>query len=182
MKYLYSIPLFFLWSFPFRGLSQSDSLQKIIDNKKSSASQKLAAYVGLTEYFSIKDFDKPIALYETGKALVKQAEDSVAYARLARNTGVAYYFKGQYEKAAALYYEAITVWEKRGEKKQLAFALNDLAKLYRKTRDLNNALLYYNRARQLFTDLRDSLGIQMILNESGVVYEYKENFSEAIRH
>lgn len=182
MKYLYSIPLLFLWSFPFTGLSQSDSLQKIIDNKNSSASQKLAAYVELAEYFSIKDFDKTIGIYETGKVLAKKTEDSVAYARLARITGVAYYFKGQYEKAASLYYEAITVFEKRGEKKQLALALNDLAKLYRKTRDLDKALLYYDRARQLFTDLRDSSGIQMILNESGVVYEYKENFPEAIRH
>ncbi len=182
MKHLYSILLIFLWSLPFAGANQADSLQKIIDNKKSSASQKLAAYVGLVEFYSIKDFDKTIALNEQGKALVKVTKDSVAYARLARNTGVAYYFKGQYEKAAAFYYEAITLMENRGDKKQLALALNDLAKLYRKTRDLDKALLYYDRAKQLFTDLKDSSGIQMILNESGVVYEYKEDFAEAIRH
>jgi len=170
-----------LFCLPVISWAQADSLQQITESKNSSPQQKLDAYVWLVEYYSIKDFDKAILLNEKAKALVKETRDSVAYANLVRITGVAYYFKGQYEKAASLFYEAITLLEKFGEKKHLAFALNDIAKLYRKTRDLDKALQYYDRAQQLFTDLRDSSGIQMILNESGVIFEYKKDYKEAIR-
>lgn len=181
MKSLRRSILFTFLSLPWLCSAQVDSMQKIIDNKNTTAREKLEAYAFMVEFYSIKDFDKTIALNEKAKVLVAQTRDSLAYARLLRSTGIAYYFKGDYEKAASLYYQAITLLERLGEKKQLAFALNDIAKLYRKTRDLDNALLYYNRARQIFTDLKDSSGIQMILNESGVVFEYKENFAEAIR-
>lgn len=170
-----------LLSLPLISWAQVDSVQQIADSKNSSPQQKLTAYVWLVEYYSIKDSDKSILFSEKAKALVKYSKDSVTYANLLRNTGVTYYFKGQYEKAASLYYEAITLYEKFGEKKHLAYALNDIAKLYRKTRDLDKALLYYDRAQQLFTGLRDSSGSQMILNESGVVFEYKKDYNEAIR-
>ncbi len=181
MKRFQRYILIILLGFPFLSHSQIDSLQKIVDAKNSSIPHKLAAYDKLVEFYSIKDFDKTIVLSEKAFLLIKETKNSLIYANLVRNTGVAYYFKGQYEKAASLYYESITLLEKLEEKKQLALALNDLAKLYRKTRELDKALVYYDRAQQLFTDLKDSSGIQMILNESGVVFEYKENFTEAIR-
>ena len=58
----------------------------------------------------------------------------------------------------------------------LALAYNDLAKLYRKTRDLDRSLQQYDRAANLFRQLNDSAGMAMILNESGVVFEYKEDY------
>ena len=99
-----------LLSLPLISWSQVDSVQQIVDSKNSSPQQKLTAYVWLVEYYSIKDSDKSILFSEKAKALVKETKDSVTYANLIRNTGVAYYFKGQYEKAASLYYEAITLF------------------------------------------------------------------------
>ncbi|MBL7747418.1 MAG: sensor histidine kinase, partial [Chitinophagaceae bacterium] len=64
--------------------------------------------------------------------------------------------------------------------KKLAPVYNDLAKLYRKTRSLDRALDNYNKASDIYRQLKDTAGIAMILNESGVVFEYREDYREAI--
>jgi signal transduction histidine kinase len=57
---------------------------------------------------------------------------------------------------------------------------NELAKLYRKTRDLDKAADNYRKAENIFRQLKDTGGISMILNESGVVYEYKADYKAAL--
>jgi tetratricopeptide (TPR) repeat protein len=52
--------------------------------------------------------------------------------------------------------------------------------LYRKTRDLDKALENYSNANAIYRSLNDTSGIAMILNESGVVYEYKYDYKEAV--
>ncbi|MBL7732073.1 MAG: sensor histidine kinase, partial [Chitinophagaceae bacterium] len=105
---------------------------------------------------------------------------SISVAELKRHIGVASYFKGKYDVAAANFFESISILEKANEKKKLAPVYNDLAKLYRKTRDLDRALENYNKADAIYRQIKDTGGIAMILNESGVVFEYRENFTEAI--
>jgi hypothetical protein len=60
-----------LLSLPLISGAQVDSVQDIADSKNSSPEQKLAAYVWLVEYYSIKDSDKSILFSEKAKALVK---------------------------------------------------------------------------------------------------------------
>lgn len=113
--------------------------------------------------------------------LASKLKDSMAYAELSRNMGVSYYFKGDYEKAASLYYTAARIYEQAGKEQPLAYVYNDIAKLLRKNRDLKRAADNYEKALTIFRARKDSSGIQMILNESGVVYEYQGNYTEALK-
>ncbi|MEO7523196.1 MAG: sensor histidine kinase, partial [Ferruginibacter sp.] len=88
---------------------------------------------------------------------------------------------GNYEQAARYFYESIGLLENSNQKKNLAFSYNGLAKLYRKTRILDRSLINYNKALEIFIQLKDSSGISMIQNESGVVFEYQGNYQEAIK-
>lgn len=157
-----------------------DSLRAVI-NSKMKASEKINAYVQISGRISTVSFDEAIKLADEGLLIGTQLKDSVAIAGLQRNKGMANYFKGDYEKAALLYYSALGIFERYNKRIETASTLNDIAKLYRKTRDLTRAATTYERALLVFRSLNDSSGVQMILNESGVVYEYKGNYEEAIR-
>ncbi|MEP6700434.1 MAG: sensor histidine kinase [Bacteroidota bacterium] len=159
--------------------TNTDSLRAIINSQRPYQDQMNAA-INLVRNFELKNFDS--AIIEGNKALqvARKNTDSVSVAELKQHIGVANYFKGKYDVAAKNFYESITILEKRNDKKRLAPVYNELAKLYRKTKDLDRALENYNKATAIYTDLKDTSGISMILNESGVVYEYKEDYKEAV--
>lgn len=158
-----------------------DSLRTGISAAKKDET-KLKTYVLLAGKLSLVSFNETIKVADEGLQLASKLSDSVAYAELTRYQGMAHYFKGEYEKAANYFFTAAGIYERRNLQKQLATVINDIAKLYRKTRDLKRALSFYNQAYGLFTSLRDSSGMQMVLNESGVVYEYQGNYEKAINH
>lgn len=158
-----------------------DSLRATI-GRTTNDNEKLKAYILLSSRLSLISFNETIKVGEEGLLLANKLNDSLALAEINHSLGVANYFKGEYEKAATCYFFAQGIYERRSLWQKQAYAMNDLAKLYRKTRDLKRALSFYNTALELFTKLKDSSGIQMIMNESGVVYEYQGNYEEAIRH
>jgi two-component system, NarL family, sensor kinase len=157
-----------------------DSLRATI-GKTTNDNVKLKAYMLLTGKLSLISFNETIKVGEEGLLIASNLNDSVAYAELTRYLGMANYFKGDYEKALAYYFTTTGIYERRKLNKELATVINDIAKLYRKTRDLKRALQNYERALQLYRSLNDSSGMQMIWNESGVVFEYQGNYDEAIR-
>lgn len=53
--------------------------------------------------------------------------------------------------------------------------------MYRKTKDLDRALQMYNEAYAIYKKQNDETGMGTILNESGVVFEYKGDYAEAIK-
>jgi len=159
--------------------TNTDSLRSIINSQRPYQDQMNAA-LRLVQNFELKNFDSAIIEGNNALKIARKNTDSVAVAELKHHIGVANYFKGKYDIAAANYYESIAILEKKNDKKRLAPVYNELAKLYRKTRVLDRALENYNKASAIYAELKDTSGISMILNESGVVYEYKEDYKEAL--
>lgn len=157
-----------------------DRLRAVISSSAKDE-EKLSAYIQLSGKISFVSFNETIKVAEQGIELASKLKDSMAYAELSRNMGVSYYFKGDYEKAASLYYTAARIYEQAGKEQPLAYVYNDIAKLFRKNRDLKRAADNYEKALAIFRTRKDSSGIQMILNESGVVYEYQGNYAEALK-
>ncbi len=157
----------------------TDSLRVVINSNKPYK-EKSNASIKLVEYFQLKNFDSTLFEGEKALQLARKNTDSTSVAELKRQIGVASYFKGKYDVAAANFYESIAILEKSNNLKKLAPVYNELAKLYRKTRNLDRALENYNKADAIFRQLRDTGGIAMILNESGVVFEYREDYREAL--
>ena len=157
-----------------------DSLRSVIAVSGNDAN-RLTAYIHLSGKLSLISFNETIKIAEKGIELASKMKDSLAYAELSRNMGIAYYFKGDYEKAASLFFTATRIYEGANKELPLAYVYNDIAKLYRKNRDLKRAGENYEKALAIFRSLKDSSGIQMILNESGVVFEYLGNYAEALK-
>jgi signal transduction histidine kinase len=156
-----------------------DSLRAGISAAKKDES-KLKGYVLLAGKLSLISFNETIKVADQGLLLASKLKDSIAFAELTRYQGTAHYFKGEYEKAANYLFTSAGIYERRNMPKELGHVINDIAKLYRKTRDLKRASAFYEQAYKLFSSQNDSSGMQMILNESGVVYEYQGNYERAI--
>lgn len=79
-----------------------------------------------------------------------------------------------------MYNKAILIQEKNNQQKELGLTFIEQAKLYRKTKMLEAAEKTYQRALNIFTTLRDTANMATVLNESGVVQEYKKDYNRAI--
>ena len=158
----------------------TDSLKAVINSKRPYQDQ-IKASIRLVESYQLKDFDSALIVSDKALQLARKNTDSTSVAELKQQIGVASYFKGKYDVAAKNFYESIAILEKNQNKKKLAPVYNDLAKLYRKTKDLGRAMENYNKADAIYRQLNDTSGIAMILNESGVVFEYRENYNEAVK-
>ncbi|MGB3155284.1 MAG: sensor histidine kinase [Chitinophagaceae bacterium] len=157
----------------------TDSLRSVI-NSQRPYTEKMNATISLVQHFELTNFDSAIITGTKALQTARKNADSVSVAELKHHIGVANYFNGKYDQAAKNFYESVTILEKKKDKKRLAPVYNELAKLYRKTKDLDRALENYKKANAIYTELKDTSGISMILNESGVVYEYKEDYKEAL--
>jgi signal transduction histidine kinase len=173
--------LFFHYAFT-SSAQLSDSLQEIIFVKsKNYANQKSLIENSLKNY-SHNDFNQTITFATKAIDLAFTNRDSTFAGELFQERGSAQYFYGHYDKAAADFYLAIKILQASKAKKSLALTYNELAKLYRKTKDFTLSLENYNKALSLYTSLKDSFGIAMILNESGMVHEFKKEYLKAIEN
>ena len=179
MKRIYHLIIILFFTVFAEAQTNTDSLRAIINSRRPYQDQMNAA-IKLVQNFELKNFDSAIIEGDKALQIARKNTDSVSVAELKHHIGVANYFKGKYDVAAQNFYESITILEKKNDKKRLAPVYNELAKLYRKTKDLDRALENYNKANAIYTELKDTSGISKILNESGVVYEYKEDYKEAI--
>ena len=157
----------------------TDSLQKVI---KSNAAipQKIMAYTALARLSANRNFDTSFYYAMEGASMAGKIKDTGSLGECYRLAGAANYFKGNYDSTAYYLYMAIEYLGKAKNNAGKALALNDLGKLYRKTKDLDRALQTYNEAYLIYEGLHDEDGMATILNESGVVFEYKGKYDEAI--
>ncbi|RYY90031.1 MAG: tetratricopeptide repeat protein [Chitinophagaceae bacterium] len=140
---------------------------------------KLELYYDFLGKSVTRDFDEVVEVGGEALELARSRKDSLAVGALQRYIGEAYYFKGDYATAATFLYSSIQKLEAGPAGAALGNSYNALAKLYRKTRDLERASANYDKALALFRQLKDEKGESMILNESGVVFEYAGDYETA---
>ena len=162
-----------------RAQQNIDSLRQVI-NSNVPDPQKIKACLALSAAINVKDFDECIAVSATGAALAQKMNDLTALGEFQKATGISHYFKGNYDSAAIYYYKALDVLKKPEDVAKRADVLNQLGKLYRKTKDLDRSLQIYDEAYAIYQRINDKDGMATILNESGVVFEYKGDYAEAV--
>ena len=173
--------LVLLLQFSSHGYSQlDDSLHEIIFMKnKNYEKQKLLIEKNLKS-FSNNNFNQTISFTNKAINLAFNNSDSIFAGDLIQKRGSAQYFYGNYDKAATDFYLAIKILQSVKAQKPLALTYNELAKLYRKTKDFELSLENYDKALVLYSAIKDSSGISMILNESGMVHEFKKDYQKAL--
>ena len=145
--------------------SNKDSLRKVIQTNRPYE-QQINASLQLVESYLNKDFDSTIIEGDKALKLARKHTDSISVAQIKSQIGVANYFTGKYDVAAKNFIESITILELAKEKKKLAPVYNELAKLYRKTRDLDKAMENYNKAGSIYQQLKDTAGIAMAIRQA----------------
>jgi two-component system, NarL family, sensor kinase len=158
----------------------TDSLQDIVKSNTGNA-EKINAYKALAQAMLSKDFDECQTASVAGATLSEKLKDYASLAEFKKFTGLSWYFKGSYDSAAVYYYIALNILKKTDAPSVKAAVLNELGKLYRKTKDLDRSLQMYDEAFAIYKKLNDEDNMATILNESGVVFEYKEDYAEAIK-
>lgn len=151
----------------------------LLVNKKKSYPEKIKSFLYFGDKVGAQRFDDVIKIAEEGIIIAEKQADLSAVGVFKRRIGESYYFKGDYNKAAEYFYGSIKIFEQKKEQQNLANSYNALAKLYRKTRDIERSLKNYDAAMSNFRTISDSAGIAMIYNESGVVFGYKGDYKEA---
>ncbi len=179
MKKILITILSLCYSFSFSQNKKIDSL--LIETKSPIIQKSIAAYVKITGQLITQNFNQCIQLANEGIIKAHQQKDSISLAILYQNKGAAFYFKGVFDSTSIYYHASIQILEIKNDRPHLALAFNNLAKLYRKTKDLKRSLDYYDKALSIFEELNDKNGAAMIYNESGVVFEYLKDYDEAIR-
>ena len=157
-----------------------DSLRFIIKFNAENG-EKVKAYKALSQAMMFKDFDECQKANASGARLAEKLNDLGSLSEFKKSTGMAWYFKGSYDSAAIYYYAALDMLKRTDAPSIKADILNELGKLYRKTRDLDRALQMYDEAFAIYKKLNDENDMATILNESGVVFEYKKDYAEAIK-
>lgn len=172
----------FLLLYTFNGFAQTpDSIHRVLASGAPYA-EKMKTVIQFTgDYSQIGKGKEVSALCREGIALAEEQKDSISIAILTRNMANALYFQGAYDSAATGYYTSAAIFEKSGSRSELAATYNSLGRLFRKTKDLDRAMLYYNQAMAIYQGLGDRPGVATIYNESGVVFEYRGDYDEAIR-
>jgi len=157
-----------------------DSLRSVTTSNAITA-EKIKAYKVLAGALILKDFDECRSASIAGAGLAESVKDMASVSELKKTLGLAWYFKGAYDSAAVYYYQALDIFKNTNAPLVKAGVLNELGKLYRKTKDLDRSLQMYDEAFSIYEKLDDEDNMATILNESGVVFEYKEDYAEAIR-
>jgi two-component system, NarL family, sensor kinase len=159
---------------------KADSLRLVIKSNPEK-SEKIKAYKELAQAMLFKNFDECQAASAAGARLAVKLNDQASLSEFKKLTGLSWYFKGTYDSAAVYYYNALDILKKSDAPLVKAAVLNELGKLYRKTKDLDRSLQMYDEAFAIYKKLNDENNIATILNESGVVFEYKKDYTEAIK-
>lgn len=157
-----------------------DSLRVVVRSNTGKA-EKIKAYKVLAGALILKDFDECQSASLTGAGLAESVKDMASLSELKKIMGLAWYFKGFYDSAAVYYYEALSIVKDLNAPQVKAGILNELGKLYRKTKDFDRSLQMYDEAFDIYKKLHDEDNMATILNESGVVFEYREDYAEAVR-
>ena len=157
-----------------------DSLANVI-SKNGSYGDVISAYKELARQQSLQQFAKVNATADRGIALALKRSDFTSIGELINNKGNAQYFKGSYDSAAHYFIKSIKILETQKADSALGEVYNNLARLYRKTKQHQRAILNYDLALKHFKAVAYLSGEATILNESGVVFENQQKYTEALK-
>lgn len=117
-------------------------------------------------------------LYDT--ALATNQEKYMAEAL--NNQGIAFYLKGDYDKAIDCYNKSLKIRKKIGDKNGVAKSLNNIGLVNRVRSKYFDAINYYNQSLKIKKEVGDKKGIASTLNNIGSIHQIQGNYDQAIEH
>ena len=127
------------------------------------------------------DYHKALEYYFN--TLSQQKTDNLSKARTLNNIGIIYKSLEDYDKAMEYYQESLSIKEKVGSKKSIAYSLHNIGTLYKQQLDYGEALKCYQRSLDLKYELGGAnLGVSKTLNNMGNVWLKLGDFAKAEKY
>ena len=155
------------------------SLLQLAQNGKTKYEIRLNAYKHLIESYSRTHPILILDLTDQALLLANSQKDTAFIVEMYINKGGAFQVMGLRDSAFYYYQKSLTIAETLQDHTILGASNNVIARFFRII-EPNRSLPYYENALTHYQIIHDTGGIAMIYNESGVAYEYANNFQEAL--
>src|SRR5690606_31475336 len=152
--YILCIGLFSVNSFA-QTTPLADSIVQSVQQEKNYDQQIAILQKSIKEIYNTKS-DETLTLARFGYDLANQKNDKVN--------------KGNLDSASAYYYKALKELEPTKNTEKLGLLYDDMARMYRKLKQTNRSLEFYDKALKLYEAENNLEGIARINNESGAVF------------
>jgi len=133
--------------------------------------------------FSVRKKDPDQALLVSRKVLNKASKikynDGISLAQ--RNISLSFYYKGKLDSAIINEIIALRNFETSNDSFNIAGSYNRLGLYYRKNRDTEKSIEYYNKALEVFSNTSDSTSKAKVLNNLAVIYSINGNYDLAMK-
>lgn len=156
-----------------------DSLKRVVASS-SNVQEQLKAYKELIYQLGLKDPEEGKKMANTALSLALQQKDIATYANILKLKGNIMLTTGHRDSALYFLLKAENILSKNDQSEDYAWLLNDLGRFYRRNNP-EKAILYYNKAIEIFKKSNNLNGLSTLYNESGVPYQNLGNLKEAIK-
>lgn len=166
----------------------ADSIVQSVQQEKNYNQQIAILQKSIKEIYNTKP-DETLTLARFGYNLANQKNDKVNRGDFLRIIGLSLMKKGNIDSASAYYYKALKELEPTKNTEKLGLLYDDMARMYRKLKQSERSLEFYDKALKLYEAENNLEGIARINNESGAVFrddfaDYKtanERFEKSLR-
>jgi tetratricopeptide (TPR) repeat protein len=154
-----------------------DSLAKLIPVTRGK--DKITLMNALAWEYRLINPDSTIKIglraYETGKKLSLEKSQAIPL----NFVGVAYEYKGAAIEAYDFYKQALTVATQQNDDAQIAYANNNLGRLFLDQGNVLKSLEAHNKALEIFESLHDAIGMEFVHLNLAQLYLSQQNFKLA---
>lgn len=147
----------------------TDSIKESVD-REDDYHQKIKILQQTIQEISTTRTDETLELGRFGYNLTNQKGDKINKGDFLRIIGLALLKQGEMDSASVYYFNALEELESTKNTEKLGLLYDDIARMYRRLKQSERALSFYDKAMELYESENDLEGIARINNESGVVF------------
>ncbi|MBI9055075.1 MAG: PAS domain S-box protein [Bacteroidales bacterium] len=171
------IVLFLTTSISLKAEEKSDSLYNLLQT--NNRQEKIEILNEISTFFLSSDANKSITYAQKAVDESKIINDKHLQALSLMNLGISYYFDNQPEKAKALFYESIVIYENLNDFKGISNNFVNLGNLNYAHFNYDSAEYFYEKAIGIKSDINDSLELPILYKKLGLVLINKKEFQKA---
>ena len=128
------------------------------------------------------NFDQTILYFNQALELYKSINFKTGVSKCYRGIGIAYSYKGEYQKSIPFFKKAMVVDEEIGDEKRSAFNLKYIGYAYSDLGEYKKAITYFNSALKINEKYNDKREIASCYNNIGILYSDQANYPLALEY
>ncbi len=153
-------------------------------NKINSADACAATNELMGELYGKKNYIQPaINYYLIGAKIYEELNNYRKLSSIYGNLGMLYYNNNyDFERTLFYYRKSLDYAVKLNDKSLIAEVYNRIGRILFNQNNLDDALHYFNNAKEIFKDLENDLGAAVALNNIGEIYRQKGDLTNALNY